>query len=1108
MYCLNKSSILFVFAFCLVFFACSENTKKHKSSKPAKIGATLFNQIPAHESGVYFKNPNSESQTNNLFTNNLVYGGGGVAAGDLNDDGLPDLIFISNEGLPGIYLNEGDFKFKSAIAGTGITKTNGWQGGVSIIDINLDGKMDIYINRGGTHVRAEADRRNLLYINQGDMKFVEKAKEYGLDDPGVSVTTVFFDYDLDGDLDAYTVNYLPGMQRIGYDVLQKRRNNPEPEVIPHFSDHLYKNENGKFIDVTVASGIKNFGCGLGVAVGDLNQDGYPDLYVTNDLEVDDFYFVNNGDGTFTESLKSKFPHVSYYAMGVDVGDINNDGLLDVYEVEMLPKDRKRALTNMSSMDPGRFDDLIKYGMQAQYMRNCLHLNRGNGHFSEVAQLGGIAKTDWSWGTLLKDLDDDGYKDIIVTNGIPRDMKNRDFQKKANEIYQASEGVPAIEAISSNAPSVKIKNVAYKNMKGLKFKNKTVDWGLHQKGFSNGLVSVDLDQDGDLDLVMNNIDDYPFIYQNTASDRGVHALNIVLNGPAKNPQGIGAKITILTEQGKQYQEMYNIRGFQSCSEPVVHFGLGELDKVSELKVEWPGNKIQTIQNIDVTDRLVLNYKDAKSTKQNEVVSTLVQKDKSSGINYRHKEQIYNDYDKELLLPHKMSQNGPFLSKADVNKDGLEDFFIGGAKDQAGIIYLQKANNKFTKTLNPVFTTDKKYEDMGSVFFDADQDGDLDLYVVSGSNEFESNKKMYQDRLYLNDGAGMFTKSNGLPKITSSGSKVSAADFDKDGDLDLFVGGRVVPQAYPNNPKSYLLVNQNGKFVDKTKMLADELSTYGMITDAAWVDIDQDDDLDLLTVGEWSPITLWENTNGKLKSKALADTDGWWSSISPADLDQDGDIDFVVGNIGLNHKFSASDEKPLHIYCDDFDNTGTNDIVLAYHTEDNLFPVRGRDCSSEQMPFIKDKFPTFDAFSNASLTDIYGEKLDKALHKKAKMFNSIILRNNNGEFSIESLPLEAQLSSINQTVMLDVDGDNILDLLVVGNMYQTEAETSRADASIGLLMKGASSGSYESIAVSNSGFFAPEDAKDMIALQNGSGYTIVVSNNNSDLDIFQVNAKPIQ
>ncbi len=1103
-----KNSLTLLIFVGLTCFACRDTATVNISSKPAKLGTTLFNQIPAHESGIYFKNPNSESQTNNLFTNNLVFGGGGAAAGDLNNDGLPDIVLISNEGVPGIYLNEGDFKFKAAVAGTGIGKTTGWQGGVSIIDLNLDGKMDIYINRGGTHVRSDEDRRNLLYINQGNMKFVEKAKEYGLDDPGVSVTTVFFDYDLDGDLDAYTVNYLPGMQRIGYDVLQRRRNNPEPEIIPNFSDHLYKNENGKFIDVTTQAGIQNFGCGLGVAVGDLNQDGYPDLYVTNDLEVDDFYFKNNGDGTFTESLKSKFPHVSYYAMGVDIGDINNDGFLDVYEVEMLPKDRKRALTNMSSMDVGRFNDLQKYGMQVQYMRNCMHLNRGNGHFSEIAQLGGVAKTDWSWGTLIKDIDDDGLKDILVTNGIPRDMKNRDFQKKANEIYKASEGVPRIEAISSNAPSVKIKNFAYKNLDGLQFKNATNDWGLDQKGFSNGLVTADFDLDGDLDVLMNNIDDYPFLYQNTSKDRGANSLNVALKGPAKNPQGIGAKLTIETENGKQYQEMYNIRGFQSCSDPIVHFGLGDLEEVKELKIEWPGGKTEVIKNPDISKRFTVNYKNASSNTDNKATKTLVQVARSTGINFKHKEKTYDDFKKEILLPHKMSQNGPFLSKADVNKDGLEDFYVGGAKDQAGALFVQKPNNTFTRMNSSAFIADKAYEDMGSVFFDADQDGDVDLYVVSGSNEFENNKKMYQDRLYLNDGAGNYTKSNMLPSITSSGAKVSAGDFDADGDLDLFVGGRVLPQAYPKNPKSYLLINQNGKFVDKTNTIAKELQLYGMITDATWLDVDKDYDLDLITVGEWSPITIWENTNNKLTKKVIANTDGWWTSISPADLDQDGDIDFVIGNIGLNHKFKASDDKPLHIYCDDFDDTGTNDIVLAYHTDDNLFPVRGRDCSSEQMPFIKEKFPTFDAFSDASLQDIYGDKLDKALHKEAKMFSSIILRNNNGQLDIEHLPVEAQFSCVNKALALDVDQNKILDLFLVGNMFQTEAETSRADASIGLFLQAEQVDKYNSMSVNDSGFFTPNDAKDMIALKNASGYTIVVANNDSNLDVFSLNGAVVQ
>lgn len=1102
---LNRTILLLTFISILFFGSCQSENKVRPVAQKAQIGSTLFNQISAQKSGIFFKNPNSESQTNNLFTNNLVYGGGGVASGDLNDDGLPDIVFVSNEGIPGIYLNEGNFKFKAAIAGTGIGKTTGWQSGVSIIDINLDGKMDIYINRGGTHVRNEADRGNLLYINQGNMKFEEKASEYGLDDPGVSITTVFFDYDLDGDLDAYTVNYLPGMQRIGYDVMQKRRTNPEPEVMSNFSDHLYKNENGKFIDVTAQAGVANFGWGLGVAVGDLNQDGYPDIYVTNDLEVDDFYFKNNGDGTFTESLKNNFQHVSYYAMGVDVGDINNDGLLDVYEVEMLPKDRMRALTNMSSMDVGRFNDLLLYGMQPQYMRNSMHLNRGNGHFSEVAQMGEIAKSDWSWGTLIKDFDDDGFKDIVVTNGIPRDMKNRDFQLKANEIFKASDGVPAIDVIMGQAPSVKIKNFAFKNLDGNHFQNTTDDWGLKQKGFSNAIAAADFDLDGDLDIVINNIDDYPFLYQNTSRDRGNNSLNVSLNGPSKNPQGIGAKLTIKTENGIQYQEMYNIRGFQSCSEPLVHFGLGDLEKIEELKIEWPDSKQEIIKNPTINKRLSVNYKNAIPSKKQVANATLVKAANKTGLNFQHKEKTYNDYAAEILLPHKQSQFGPFMSKADINGDELEDLFIGGARDQSAVIFLQTENGGFKKKMQTALQNDAKYEDMGSVFFDADGDGDADLYVVSGSSEFENKTAMYQDRLYLNDGQGNYKRSGNLPKITSAGGRVCAGDIDGDGDQDLFVGGRVSPQSYPKSPQSYLLINEGGKYKDKTSIFNSSLQRSGMITDAAFVDVDQDDKLDLITVGEWAPITVWKNDGKQLIAEPIEDTEGWWFSISADDLDSDGDMDLIAGNIGLNHKFKAEIDKPFHIYFDDFDNTGSQDIVLAFHSDDKMFPVRGRDCSSEQMPFITEKFPTFASFGDAELKDILGDKIEKAGHLIAKEFASLVLWNENGKYKKTALPIEAQYSAVNKAVFCDLDQDGKKELVLAGNMFQTEAETSRADASVGVVYS-LEGQKFTNIPATRSGFLARYDAKDLLTITTSKEQTmILVANNDGPLQSFVVDNK---
>ncbi len=1092
----------------LIFILASCQQEESVSSD-----TTLFTLLYPQETGVNFRNDLNETFEVNLMTNEYMYSGGGVSVGDINNDGLQDIYFVSNQGQDRLYLNKGKFKFEDITLTAGIKYVSGWAAGVTMADVNSDGHLDIYVVMGGEYEKNPQKRGNLLYINNGGHTFSEKAAEYGLKDLGSGTMAGFFDYDLDGDLDCYVLNHPVRQVNYPLDLMNQIKNDP-PSPQDQDSDRLYRNDNGKFTDVTKAAGVSNWGYGLGVVFGDVNKDNYPDIFVTNDFEVEDFYYENNGDGTFTEKIKERFGHVSYYAMGVDMADFNNDGWLDIYEVEMLPESRKRAITNMQSMNRQKFETMVAYGTHHQYMRNCLHLNRGNGAFSEIAQFAKVNKTDWSWGTLMIDFDDDGYKDIFVANGIARDMKDRDYTMRGNQLAQQTGGGLSLEQVHSLVPSTKVSNYAYQNKGDLSFDNKTVDWGLDKKGFSNGVSYADLDLDGDLDLIVNNLNEEPWIYKNNSKQKGNNYLNIKFLGTKSNPDGIGTKVTIHTAHGIQYQENYTVRGFQSTSESLVHFGLKNLESVEKVEVVWPDGKTAVKNDISVNQVLTFEYKNAQERTQNESAQETIFKDisQTAGINFKHEETWFDDYKTEILLPHKMSQHGPALATGDVNGDGNDDFYIGGAAGQSGAIFMNTGTGSFTISSKLTFSNldaDKDHEDIGALFFDADGDSDLDLYVVSGSNEFQEGSRYFQDRLYQNDGKGNFKKMPAaLPQITASGSCVVAGDYDKDGDLDLFVGGRLVPQKYPHPGRSYVLNNDNGKFKDVTEQIAPELANRGMVTSAIWTDYDQDEDLDLMVVGEWMPIAVFENESGKFTEKTdnrgLANTNGWWFRIIEEDMDEDGDLDYVVGNIGLNHKFKATEDKPFQVYCSDFDSTGTLDIVLAnYSTDDVLYPVRGRDCSSEQMPFITNKFPTFAEFGEANLDDVYGEKLNTALHREAKLFASVYLENTGAGFNIHKLPTEAQLSAVTGILAQDFDNDGKKDLLIAGNMYHTEVETSRADANIGLFLKGDNRGNFSPINIEKSGFYAPGDVKDMQLLSSANGNTLILlSKNHGKVQVFDL------
>ncbi len=1068
-----------------------------------------FRKLTPSETGIDFQNILTENDSLNYFSYSYLYMGGGVAAGDINNDGLTDLFFTGNMVSNKLYLNQGNLKFKDITKDAGVTESKQWFTGVTMADVNGDGYLDIYCSVGGKFT----PKNNLLYINNTDGTFTEKASEYGIDDQGNSVQGTFFDYDLDGDLDLYVANYPPTRFSAPNDYyLFKMSSVKDIET-----DKLYRNDGDQFTDVTNASGVRSFGLTLSATVGDLNEDGWPDLYVSNDFSTPDYMYINNQDGTFKEVVKQTTKQTSFYGMGVDIADYNNDGLLDIIQVDMDAKNNRRAKANMASMNPAIFWSTVHAGFHYQYMHNSLQINAGviNDNlpdFSNTSRLAGISSTDWSWGPLFADLDNDGWKDIFISNGTRREINNRDY---FNELRKVTNKRDSLLERSLAIPSEKIDNFVFRNKGDLTFERINKEWGISHEGFSNGCVYVDLDNDGDLEIVTNNIDDYASVFENANAEKNNY-ITITLTGTEKNPYGLGARVYITASKKTQMQELTLSRGFQSSVAPKLHFGLGKEQSIDELKVIWPDRKQEIIKNIPSNQQLVLAYKNAtiaevKNTEKKEKLFTTIIPD-SLGLKHKHSENIYNDFEKEILLPHKTSSFGPGLAVGDLNGDELEDIYIGGASQYPGGLYFQTQEG-FLKQSIEAIEKDNRHEDLGALIFDADHDGDNDLYVVSGGNEYDKDSEMLQDRLYVNNGEGKFSKSTlALPKMITSGSRVYAEDYDKDGDLDLFVGGRLIPGNYPLPANSYLLenVSEKGtpKFVDITSKNAAELYELGMVTSASWTDFDKDGWTDLIVVGEWMPIKIFKNEEGNLvdvsKQMGLEDTTGWWFSIKEGDFDKDGDMDFIVGNLGLNYKYQAREEETFDIYFYDFDSNNTKDIVLSYFNDGEKFPVRGRQCSSDQMPGIKNKFKNYESFSNATLEDIYTEKyLDNALHYQVKSFASIYLENSDGTFKIHELPIETQMTNINQVIVQDFDKDGNLDALLAGNLYGSEVETPRADAGIGLFLKGAGNGSFEPINARDSGFYVSGDVKDMSTIKTPSGNYIICAKNDDYIQLVKLN-----
>ena len=1084
---------------CLLFY-CSACKKQ---STP------IFKLISPKKSGIHFNNLVEETDSLNILKEQYFYNGGGVGIGDFNNDGLEDIYFTGNLVENKLYLNKGNLKFEDITEIAGVAAKNIWSSGVAIVDINADGKQDIYIS--ATFHKDSTKRQNQLFINIGNdkngiPKFEEKAMEYGIADDGYSTHSTFFDYDLDGDLDLYVLTNQFSNAR-STTVVERVMDGSSPTT-----DRLYRNDsdslgNIKFTNVSNEAGILAEGFGLSVAILDVNQDNYPDVYVANDFILNDVLYVNNGDGTFTNQITDYFQHQSFSSMGSDVADINGDGAMDLMTLDMLPETNERYKQMFSAQNYQFFDRLEQFDYEMQYARNCLQINQGERGFSEIGQVLGVDATDWSWSVLFEDYDNDGRKDMFISNGFPRDLTDKDFtdfNQGANKFLEDKEKLKLI-------PIVKIRNYVYQNTTDtvvenghLQFKDVSEKWGIALPSFSNGAAYADLDNDGDLDLVTNNINDPAFLYENTTNEQfeNRNYLKIRFEGQAKNKDGLGVKLTLKTGERIDYREHNPYRGYLSSVSSTIHIGLGAATIIDSLLVTWTDGRQELLSKVSTNQTLTVDYKNAKETGLRLSYSSekpLFQDISTDlSLSYQHHDPKFLDFRIQGLLPHIHSEEGPSLTVGDINQDGLDDFFVGNGRYQGGMFLIQQSDGTFDSlTLNK----NEQQEDTGTLLFDADKDGDLDLYIASGSSEFKAYAGNFQDRLYINDNGNFKYIPDALPQITISSSTVQAADYDKDGDLDLFVGGRLIPQQYPMPERSMLLENQGGKFKDVTKKVGKDLVRLGLVTDAVWVDVDGDSWQDLIVVGEWMPITYFKNEKGILKrteNKAFEQSEGWWRSIVADDFDGDGDIDFIVGNQGINNKFTVSKANPAYCYIADFDNNGTIDPIISVYQDGAYYPHHLKKDLVNQLPHLRKRYLKYKDYATAQTVNIFSkEVLLEAKKLKACIFESVYIENKGKEkFAMHTLPLEMQYAPINDMLVDDFDGDGDKDILAIGNDYGAEVFSGRRDAFLGLLLKGDGKGNFKPLSIRESGFMVKGNARRLIQLKNANGERLIVASQNRD------------
>jgi len=1093
---------------CLILFSCqSDKTEKTDLHHEG----LLFKTLSASESGIDFVNRIDETWDRNTLVFDYFYNGGGVAIGDINNDGLSDIYFTGNDSEDRLYLNKGNLKFED-ITSSALPSINKWSTGVSMVDINNDGFLDIYVCTSGPYSDQDtAALTNLLYVNNGDLTFTESAKKFGLDIYSRATQAAFFDFDNDGDLDVWIGNHgeltTPDMMEWSNQMRAKGF-----DQVRHVGHYLGLNEDGIYRDYTEESFAFFVSFALGLAPGDYNDDGHIDMYVANDYFVPDQFYLGQQDGKFTNKIRELIDHTSFYSMGADAADINNDGLLDLAVVDMTPSDHVRNKTLMASMDAERFLFMTeKLGFTKQFMFNSLQLGVGMGGMSEVGQMMGVSQTEWSWAVLLADFDNDGYKDYFVTNGFYRETKDNDFKNRV-KAYSDSTGVgynkEVYDYFVKRLASIPIQNNIFSNQQAEKYEDKTGEWLEDMPSFSNGAAYADLDNDGDLDLVINNLMSPSFVMENLCKQN--NWLQVELKDSI-NPASVNfAKLYAYYGSDMQRVDYSFIRGYQSSVQPVAHFGLGNVEVIDSLVIKWMDGTQSILQNKEVNQKILV---DRNKIPSNET-PIIVRNDPFLDITFKiqnfqyiaHKENLFNDFNKEVLLPHRYSDMGPALAVADINGDGFDDFYLGGAMGSPGFIYIQ--NGKIFQPIKlPSFERDANYEDIGAEFFDVDGDGDLDLYVASGGGgDVELDASLRQDRIYLNLGNGLFERDEQrLPYMESSTKVVVPIDYDKDGDLDVFVGGRNSPGLYPMPAQSYLLENNKGYFKE---IKADWLKEVpGMVTGAEAIDLDGDKLLDLIVVGEWDTPTFFQNSSeGMVKKEmpALNDYSGWWQSCTAIDIDKDGDLDFVLGNLGENNKFHPSIEKPLGVVASDFDMTGSHDIVLTKRYKGEEVLLRGKECSSEQMPFLNEKFKTYKEFATSNITEILGEEeIQEAARFEVKSFKNVILKNN-GDFKFEviDLPASAQWAPILNCIADDIDNDGNVDLIIGGTINNTEPETISYDAGKGAILYGDGAFNFRvETRIDQTGFLFNKNVRDFKFVKLGTKQKgILVANNNNPVQMF--------